>query len=232
MMSSLPSPLSLPVVIRRHATARRMILRLSPCGTQLQLTLPKRSSEKAGMDFIHKQQEWIARQLRKQQEHKTDHAQPLTPNSEILLFGITCRLQHCAGQRGVVYNGETLMIGGTEQYFSRRVKDWIIQEALTRFSKKTLALAKQIGKTPAAVTVRDTKTRWGSCSKTRRISLCWRLAFAPEAVASYVIAHEVAHLAHFNHSPAFWQVVATLDSSWQQSRDWLKHHGKTLHLIG
>lgn len=206
-----------------------MILRLSSCGKELQLTLPKRSSEKAGMAFVNSQSAWILRQRAK---FLSQHTFPLEPEAIIPLFGKDCLLRHETALRGAAYTGDELRLGGDVAYFSRRVQDWIKAEAKQRFGALALELASQLGQRPAAVTLRDTQSRWGSCSKARRISLSWRLAFAPEAVAYYVIAHEVVHLQHFDHSPAFWQTVAQLYPDWKSARDWLKRHGKMLHRYG
>lgn len=244
-------PESLPITIRRHARARRMILRLASDGKSLELTLPKRTSEKAGRSFVASQWAWVARQLAK---HTAREVVELKPDVTITLFGQDCLLVHDPAQRGVHYRtsfdtpteqGEAatavgfgegsptkLILGRDANAFPRRVEDWIKKEARRRYGQMAVDLAAQIGERPAAVTMRDTKSRWGSCSKSRRISLSWRLAFAPTEVARYVVVHEVAHLKHFDHSPAFWAAVAMLDPHWESSRDWLRAHGKTLHDVG
>lgn len=219
----------IPIIIRRHPRARRMILRFSHDGRALHLTLSKNTTDKAGLAFVQSQKDWIALQ-RRQFRDRVRIA--FAPDAIIPLFGRDCRLMHLKTDRGVRYVGSSLRVSGDERHFSRRVQDWIKAEARMRFSEIATELATELGVRVAAVTVRDTKTRWGSCSKSRRISLSWRLAFAPEEVARYVIAHEVAHIKHFDHSPAFWRMVAKLDPNWEASRDWLSHHGKTLHDFG
>lgn len=219
----------LPIIIRRHPGARRMTLRLSPDGSEIRLTLPKRVSEKSGMAFVAQQQEWIERQIKQQASREVI---PFAPGAVLPLFGQDCRLIHLPTQRGVLYRPDLLQLGGEEGYFVRRVEDWIKREARHRFAEMTVEIAASIGQRPASVTLRDTKSRWGSCSKRRSISLSWRLAFAPAEVARYVIVHEVAHLAHFDHSPAFWRVVNQLDPDWEKARDWLRIFGKTLHDYG
>ena len=254
------SPESLPITIRHHPRARRMILRLASDGKSLELTLPKRTSEKAGRSFVASQWAWVARQLAK---HTAREVVELKPDVTITLFGQDCLLTHDPTQKGISYQTQNetpterealvpaqagseaatavgfgegsptkLILGRDIAAFPRRVEDWIKKEARRRYGQMAVDLAAQIGERPAAVTLRDTKSRWGSCSKSRRISLSWRLAFAPAEVARYVIVHEVAHLKHFDHSPAFWATVAMLDPHWESSRDWLRAHGKTLHDVG
>jgi predicted metal-dependent hydrolase len=86
----------------------------------------------------------------------------------------------------------------------------------------------------AAVTVRDTTSRWGSCTRTGRLSFSWRLILAPEPVLTYVVAHEVAHLKYMDHSPAFWRTVKWLlpDGGMDSAREWLRSHGAVLHCYG
>lgn len=219
----------LPIVIRRHPKALRMTLRLSPDGSEIRLTLPKRIAEKTGMAFVAQHQEWIDRQIK---IHAARKNIPFKPGVTLPLFGRECELQHDPEQRGVLYRHGVLSLGGERKHFARRVEDWIKKEARRRFGELTVKLAAEIGQRPSSVTLRDTKSRWGSCSKRRGISLSWRLAFAPAAVARYVIVHEVAHLARFDHSPAFWRKVEELDPQWEKSRDWLREHGKQLHDYG
>jgi len=85
-----------------------------------------------------------------------------------------------------------------------------------------------LGVTPARLTLRDTASRWGSCSAARVISLSWRLIFAPDFVRDYVVAHEVAHLKEMNHGPRFWALVRSLDPDFEQAQEWLRLHGRSL----
>jgi predicted metal-dependent hydrolase len=89
--------------------------------------------------------------------------------------------------------------------------------------------AARIGRKLNRVSVRDTRSRWGSCSSTARLSFSYRLIFAPKEVMEYVVAHEVAHLRHMNHSPAFWNAVEFLCPQYDAAKDWLKLHGKDLY---
>ncbi|MCD6073245.1 MAG: hypothetical protein K0Q70_128, partial [Rhodospirillales bacterium] len=79
---------------------------------------------------------------------------------------------------------------------------------------------------------RDTRSRWGSCTPDGKLSFCWRLILTPEWVLDYVVAHEVAHLAHLNHGPKFWATVKSLDVKPEQARAWLDVHAERLQRIG
>jgi predicted metal-dependent hydrolase len=90
----------------------------------------------------------------------------------------------------------------------------------------------EVGKRPTRITLRDTTTRWGSCSPTGRLAFCWRLILAPAEVMDYVVAHEVAHLAELNHGPRFWRLVRRLIPDYDKPRTWLSEHGIRLHRYG
>ncbi|MBC8269352.1 MAG: M48 family metallopeptidase [Rhodospirillaceae bacterium] len=92
--------------------------------------------------------------------------------------------------------------------------------------------ATQIGKKATRITIRDTRTRWGSCSFKGCLSFSWRLVMAPPGVLDYVVAHEVAHLAHMNHGPEFWDTVDSLCPNASNGRAWLSENGSALHRIG
>lgn len=226
-----PSDFPIPLKIRRNARAKSMVLRLSPCGQEARLTIPKRLSEKRALAFAQSQRLWLEQQLTKQSP-----TIPFVDGSTLPLFGVDCQLTHLPALKGCKLSAEgqhtQLLVGGDATTFAARVERWIKNQAKLRFGEIAHDLSHMLDTTPAAVTVRDTSSRWGSCSHARRISLNWRLAFAPESVYHYVIAHEVAHLVHFDHSPAFWQVVTELHPDYADAKNWLRRHGRTLHRYG
>jgi hypothetical protein len=220
-----------PVRVRRHVNAKKMVLRLSPQGDELRLTLPQKLAERHGKLFVQKQRAWIVGQVSNMAE-----AIPFEPDITLPLFGQNCRLIHHATQRGTIHQEESekgsLAIGGQIEFFHHRVEQYIYQQAKQRFGLLAQQLSSQLDVRPASVTIKDTHSRWGSCSSKRRINLSWRLAFAPQEVAHYVVAHEVSHLKHMDHSPAFWQTVAELQPDYEAHKDWLRKYGKELHRYG
>ncbi|MEK9723064.1 MAG: M48 family metallopeptidase, partial [Rhodospirillaceae bacterium] len=92
--------------------------------------------------------------------------------------------------------------------------------------------AARLGLAHGRISVRDTRSRWGSCAANGNLNFCWRLIFAPAFVLDYVVAHEVAHLRHPHHGPAFWRTVAALDDNVEQAKAWLRAHGEGLHFYG
>jgi predicted metal-dependent hydrolase len=117
-------------------------------------------------------------------------------------------------------------------FMARRVRDWLKQEARMRISELARQKATLIGKTVRQVSVRDTSSRWGSCSHAGNLSFSWRLILAPYEVFDYVVSHEVAHLQEFNHSDAFWAVVEQLSPGHERWRHWLAAHGPRLYAYG
>ena len=102
------------------------------------------------------------------------------------------------------------------------------REAKKAMEEKALELGAQIGVRPSRITVRDTASRWGSCSSGRSLSFSWRLILAPAFVLDYVVAHEVAHLREMNHSARFWAHVRSLVADIKAPQAWLKSHGREL----
>src|SRR5262249_33758651 len=130
-----------------------------------------------------------------------------------------------------IADGE-IRVRGDQAHLGRRVRDFLMRLAREEMTRRSRLYAARINKRVARVTVRDTKSRWGSCSATGCLSFSWRLIFAPEAVLDYVVAHEVAHLAEMNHGPRFWRVVQTLTSDFTTPRAWLNRHRNRLLAYG
>ena len=123
----------------------------------------------------------------------------------------------------------TLRVEGNPAHSSRRLLDWLKREARRRIDERVFWYAAQLGVRPRRITIRDTTSRWGSCSSARSLSFSWRLILAPPAVLDYVVAHEVAHLRELNHKPRFWRLVESLGPEIDQSQTWLSEHGALLH---
>jgi len=217
-----------PLSFRWNAQARRLILRLDPKGEGVVLTLPKGVSQREGRHMAERHKVWIANQIAKQQP-----ARRLVDGETILLRGQDHRLRHLPEARGTVWSeaGE-IVVAGEEAFFQRRLIDWMKKQARQDIHDHAHDMAAQLGKTVRRISVRDTVSRWGSCSSARNLSFNWRLIMAPPEILRYVVAHEVSHLRHMDHSPAFWQTVDTFDVDARAARQWLKKHGTALQRVG
>ena len=130
-----------------------------------------------------------------------------------------------------IRDGE-IRVRGDPAHVERRVRDHLMAMAHSEFARRARLVAARIGRNVTRVAVRDTKSRWGSCSGRGNLSFSWRLIFAPEPVIDYVVAHEVAHLAEMNHGPRFWRLVRTLVPDCAMPRAWLKRHRGQLFSYG
>jgi len=205
--------------------ARRLSLRVDAASGCVVLVRPHRAGDTLARQFLAEKQGWIERHLA---------AMPapimLGDGSEICALGEKCVVRAApAAKRGVWREENIIYVSGAAEHFSRRLKDHLKAEARAQFGLWARAYAAVLGVKVSRVSVRDTVSRWGSCTRDGRLSLSWRLMFAPRDVAAYVVAHEVAHLRHMNHSAAFWRTVDGLVPDMKTARAWLRRHGGELH---
>jgi predicted metal-dependent hydrolase len=216
------------VVFRRSPRARRLSLRVDVRAGGIVVVMPKRVSEAAAADFLNRNSGWVMHQLA-----KLPKARSFAPGDSIPVLGLPRQIRHHPDGRGAVaLEAEALVVTGGEEHVPRRVRDFLKGLARREVSARALATAGRLGLRPARVTVRDTATRWGSCSPAGALSFSWRLILAPEWVLDYVVAHEVAHLKEMNHGPRFWALVRTLVPEPEKARTWLGRHGGELHRYG
>jgi predicted metal-dependent hydrolase len=128
----------------------------------------------------------------------------------------------------IINHKSAIVIGGQPEFYERRVRDKIKEMFLTNVKKIIAEVPRELR--PTKICVRDTTSRWGSCSSTGTISLSYRLAFAPPTVMRYVIMHEIAHRKYMDHSPKFWHLTRELyGPGMERIKDWLTKHGSELH---
>ncbi|SMF62910.1 hypothetical protein SAMN06265365_12254 [Tistlia consotensis] len=239
--SRIPSHLTfegreVPLELRVSPRARRLSLRLDPGRGGLVLTLPEGLPVARGLDFVERQSGWIAGRLA-----QLPPRVPFADGAVLPILGADHQIRHAPWARAAVWqDGGLLWVSGAAEHLPRRVTDWLKSEARRQVARRARekaaglpALAetrriRQLGR----IAVRETTSRWGSCTARGDLSFCWRLVLAPEAVLDYVVAHEVAHLAHLDHSPAFWRLCRQLTGEADRSRDWLRHHGMRLQRFG
>jgi predicted metal-dependent hydrolase len=218
---------TIPIRIRKLSSARRMVIRYQSLGHTLSLTLPRYVTIRQGLHFIEEKRDWIIRQINAHPLHI-----PFTHGQVIPVFGREYTLCHKGGRGVISMDGTRIHVPGEESFMARRVREWLkarVKEEITRIAtEKAAIIAKPIKK----IGVRDTSSHWGSCNQQGNLSFSWRLIFAPHAVLEYVVCHEVAHLAELNHSARFWAVTERLCPEYEQLKDWLKYHGKTLYAYG
>lgn len=215
-----------PVRLVPHARSRRYRLVFDGARGELRLTLPRRASAARALAWAGEQQPWIERQVGKA-------AAPVRVGSgaSLPLFGVHRRIDWSpTAPRAVSVAGEALRVGGPAETVGRRLERWLKAQALALMERESRAIAAAAGLRVGRVGVGDPRSRWGSCTTGGDLRYSWRLVMAPDHVRRATVAHEVAHLRHMDHGPAFHALVADLhDGDVAAARDWLRREGCGLH---
>jgi predicted metal-dependent hydrolase len=211
------------VVLRQSARARRISLRVSRLDGKVTLTVPRGISAKEALGFAEEKQDWLRRQLAQQPEQIV-----VTPGAVVPVAGRE-RLVVAGAGRSVVLGQDEIAVPGRADLVGRKVQGFLKELARHRLVEAVDHYAAHLGKPYSRMTLRDTRSRWGSCSSAGALMFSWRLVMAAPDVLDYVAAHEVAHLKEMNHSQAFWDVVRTLYGSYDAPRRWLRTDGQVLH---
>jgi len=217
--------IGVPVSIRVSPRARRVGLRIDVAGRKVELVLPRGVAASTGLRFLAAKRGWIAARL-----EALPQRVPFVEGAILPLLGVphqVCREFDPAAPPVRIIDGE-IWVRSDPLHLARRVHDHLVAVAQAEISPRAHRLAARIGREVARVSVRDTRSRWGSCSGQGNLSFSWRLIFAPEPVLEYVVAHEVAHLAEMNHGPRFWRLVESLTPNTAAPRAWLKRHRNQL----
>lgn len=215
-----------PVIITTRRGVRNITLRPRTMPRrEIHITKPWLVSESAAIKFLVAKQKWVEGIFQKCPEKIT-----VRPGDEIEFLGRVVQLVHCPEMRSNNFSdgGARLLIGGAPDMFERRVRDVIKAEFLSQLKEIIHTAPREFW--PRRIAVRDTTSRWGSCSSTGTMSFSWRLAFAPVDVMRYVVMHELAHKKHMDHSPEFWATVRELYGfGVERAKRWLALHGGELH---
>lgn len=217
-------PRDIPIVIRKHARSRQMVMRYQPLQHHIALTLPRFVTISQGLDFVRTKERWLLRQVK-----NAARGEKLIPGARVPVMGDVLTLVHVGGRGVTARAGDELRVTGDADFFSRRVKDWLKAEVLAHIEVRAHERAALLNVKPKKIGLRDPKSRWGSCNYSGHLSFSWRLVFAPREVLEYVICHEVAHLKHMDHSPAFWMAVERLMPGYEPWRIWLRDQGMMLY---
>lgn len=219
----------LEVVFRRHAQARRLVLRLNATGTGVLVTVPRGVSRARALEFTERSRTWIEDRVRAR-----GGLIRLEDGAALPLRGIEHDVRHVAGRRGVVSADRDRLyidVPGDPAHLPRRLLDFLKAEARADLTRATAKYAALMGVKFRRITIRDQRSRWGSCSAGGDLSYSWRLILAPDYVLDYVAAHEVAHLRHLDHSPRFWRLVLSHCPNAARAKNWLRLHGQDVHRV-
>ncbi|MDE2135214.1 MAG: M48 family metallopeptidase [Alphaproteobacteria bacterium] len=215
--------LAVEVSVKLNPRARRLIVKVHPASGEVSVTAPSRRALDRALEFARGQSDWIARQLAHVPSRVT-----LAPGACIPFRGVDHLIARGEGARTWIDAG-IIRVGGRAEHAPRRLLDFLKRQARQTLEARAIDLAGKLDARPRRITVRDTASRWGSCSSTRSLSFSWRLILAPSFVLDYVVAHEVAHLREMNHGPRFWRLVRELVGDVKRPQAWLRQHGSSLH---
>jgi predicted metal-dependent hydrolase len=214
-------PLSL--ILRKSTRAKRISLRISQLDGRVTLTLPRHVSDSEGIAFAREKESWLRGHLEKRGED-----QGIALGTRLPIEGVHRELVAGTGRR-VALQSDTLHVPGKPEQIAARVQAFLKQMARDKLAAASDHYANVLGQPYSRLTLRDTRSRWGSCSSAGALMYSWRLILCPPEVLRYVAAHEVAHLAEMNHSSAFWDTVARIHGPYAAPRDWLRQNGSGLH---
>ncbi|MFT4716912.1 MAG: putative metal-dependent hydrolase [Paracoccaceae bacterium] len=213
------------VHMRRSARARRYSLKVSSADGQAHLIVPNNGTERDAMSFAGKQEFWLRAALA-----KVPDVSPPEFGGQLLFEGRTIRLRPGLGRR-IYLNDDSLEVPGRSDQLAAKLRGFLKVSAREKLVAASHKYAHQVEREVSRVTLRDTRSRWGSCTEAGNLMYSWRLIMAPPMVLNYVAAHEVAHLVEMNHSANFWSVVSRLMPDYSVHRKWLKQNGAELHRV-
>jgi len=219
----LPGDPPIPLILRRSAQAKRISLRISQLDGRVTLTMPKRLAEREAMDFARSKEAWIRKHLAARGDDVLVGIGSVLP-----LGGQMVEVKAGLGRR-VELTPDAVLVPGAPERAGKRLGAHLKELARDRLAGASDDYAARLGRSYARITLRDTRSRWGSCTSDGGLMYSWRLIMAPPQVLDYVAAHEVAHLAQMNHSPAFWAEVTRIYGDYAAPRKWLRSHGNALH---
>ncbi|MGA3057978.1 MAG: SprT family zinc-dependent metalloprotease [Candidatus Limnocylindrales bacterium] len=238
----------LELTIRRSVRARHLRLTVDPRHVAI-VTVPARAArtrgeaERLAQSFVAEREPWLRRHLERQARQNEQLAElgPLGDGGLFRFRGEAHRLRVVTGgtgrQRTIISRegadeGDELVVrvgAGERRELASILEAWLRVRARSAIQREIDRHAGPLGVSPAAVTVRDGRTRWGSCSRARRLSFSWRLILAPPEALETVVVHELAHLRIFGHGPGFWEIVASRRPDHRRWRRWLRDHALELH---
>ncbi|ERL61047.1 hypothetical protein K661_02628 [Piscirickettsia salmonis LF-89 = ATCC VR-1361] len=216
-------------------TGRTKTYGLSIRDGKVHMNVPKRMSKQRVCQAIDDNQAWVRENIRFSLASTKQH-QSLSSGSLISYLGKQYSLKLTYVNQSVVFYDDAFLMGvparvkseNHQAYIRDKLSAWFKEQALLRFEQRTFFIANRMQLKPTKVSVRSYKARWGSCSSSGCLSFDWKLLQAPEFIIDYVIVHELSHLKHFDHSPAFWQLVSLYYPEHKVARQWLKNNQTSL----
>jgi predicted metal-dependent hydrolase len=214
--------------IRRSQRAQRFALRIIPTSGEVELVVPIRASVKQGIAFAREKAGWLQAHL-----GKLDAPVPFENGAIIPVLGIPRQIRRIDNLLDDIWlTDDELHVAGPPETVSLIVRGWLKKQAKKELTERATEKSALLKRPFRRVTVRDTASRWGSCSPKGDLSFSWRIIMAPDYALDYLVSHEVAHLQEMNHSSRFWAVVDEIAAQPDLGRTWLRDNGTSLHRYG
>ena len=216
-----------PIALRRHATAQRMTMRVAPDGSEVRITLPRWGRLADALDFAESRRGWLEGQIARSESAKVSP----TLGGTLLYRGRELAIEWLARapRRPALIDG-AIRLGGPQDNLAPRLQRWLEQEASALIADDLADYCAAAGQPVPELRLSRAQRRWGSCAAGGTIRINWRLVQAPDAIRRSVVAHEVAHLVHFDHSADFHALLGHIfEADVRQANRWLKEHGRSLY---
>jgi predicted metal-dependent hydrolase len=220
-----PDVPAFPYTVRRSDRARRTRVRVDPRDGTVEVVLPRRAREREAAAAVVELRGWIER---RRAEAATAQARVAARDGTVPYLGTTLQLHGEEGRTRVHRRGDVLLVPATDP--RPAIERWYRRSARSEIAPRLDRASAALERPYRTLTIRDQRTRWGSCSSTGSMSFNWRLLLAPDPVLDYVVWHEACHLAFMDHSPRFWGLLERHLPSYHAPRRWLRDHGATLVL--
>lgn len=223
---------AVPITVTENRRATRITLRIEPGGRALKLTIPYGLHHQRVDEFLERHRAWL-----EQRFAKISAPNLLAHGGIIPLRGVPHRIEHTGKIRGLTKTGlgedgaPIILVSGLPESTPKKLLKFLKDEARADLERLVAFHASFVKKPVKAISLKDTRSRWGSCSHEGNLSFSWRIVMAPESVIDYLAAHEVAHLDQMNHGPNFWALCHKLCPHTEEAKAWLKTHGSSLHAI-
>ena len=211
------------ISVGQSKIAKNYSIRISNNNGGVKLTIPRNGTCQQALEFAKSRENWIREKL-------SNQLPEITPcyGSVLLYQGKKLIIQQ-SETKNIYQHENEIFIPGPLEKISGKIKGYLKVKARDHLDFSSRKYSDLLGKSYKRITIRDTRSRWGSCTSDGNLMYSWRLIMAPPNVLDYVTAHEVAHLSHLNHSEEFWNTVEFLMPDFKNYKDWLKSNGQLLH---
>ncbi len=210
--------------IKKSSIAKKITLRIDEKERVPLLTIPTKCSQHQAINFLKANYNWIINTLAKLPPQTKFHN-----GDNLSFFGKNYTILHSPEQKGSFFEKDFIKISGKTEFLHRRTVDFLKKQTLIKLTDMSIQKASLLGCKINSITIKDTKSRWGSCSTLGNINYNWRICMAPTEIINYLVCHETTHLKHPNHSSSFWQTLESICPNYKECRNWLKINGKNLY---